>query len=83
MEDRELSLLAAAACLERFAVALTLTLSLSRPGRGQDLSEVGFLPKEEQRRHSRARGNPDFFPWIPGLALLARNDGLLRIFGSV
>jgi hypothetical protein len=27
-------------------------------------------------RHSREGGNPDFSAWIPGLATLARNDGL-------
>ena len=34
--------------------------------------ETGTIPG----RHSRAGGNPVFSAWIPGLAPLARNDGL-------
>ncbi len=40
-------------------------------------AETGTIPG----RHSRAGGNPGFSAWIPGLAPLARNDGLPHTSG--
>jgi hypothetical protein len=53
-----------------------MILSL-RVDQSADAMQMGRNEKSLPLRHSRAGGNPGFSAWIPGLALLARNDGLL------